>query len=325
MKAFARRAGREPRVTPRGTLEAPAGYDVLVSVGVSITGPVAVWSSATGEAELTARQGLGPDQPSFPVTRAVGRSRVALAAYGDSTSPTAVTVVDGLPIAHPHIDVLADGAFLVVGARCAWHPEGPELNALVIDRTGGVVRRGCLGDGIQHLQVADDDTIWVGYFDEGIYGNFGWGGPGPTPLGAGGIAAWSPALAKVWELDPQEGLVSDCYAFNVSGEEVLACPYTDFPVVRIRDRHPRVFPTRDVSGPSGILAAGDQVALLGTYRDPSLIVLGTVDGGAFHETRRTHLWAADGSALPMSRIACRGPVAHFFTGSTWSTFDLRDA
>ena len=89
-------------------------------------------------------------------------------------------------MAHPHIDMLADGSFLVVGARCRWAESGPELNALAIDQNGRIYRRGCLGDGIQHLQVAGDGTIWVGYFDEGVFGNMGWGSPGPEPLGAGG-------------------------------------------------------------------------------------------------------------------------------------------
>lgn len=50
-------------------------------------------------------------------------------------------------------------------------------------------------------RVAPDGTIWAGYFDEGVVGNFGWGGPGPTRLGADGIGAWSSELKKVWELD----------------------------------------------------------------------------------------------------------------------------
>jgi len=210
----------------------------------------------------------------------------------------------------------------VAGSRCAWRPEGPELNALVIDRDGKIVRRGCIGDGIQHLQVASDGTIWVGYFDEGVFGNFGWGGPGPQPLGAAGIVAWSPTLEKIWELDPEEGLISDCYAMNVHGVEILACPYTDFPVLRLRDRQLQVFPTQGISGPRGILAAGDDVALIGTYGDHAAVTLGRLEDGRFLPTGSARLRAPDGSTLRVDQLVCKGPTAHVFAGPEWFTYDL---
>ncbi len=249
---------------------------------------------------------------------------VAIATYTDSTEPTSVVVVRSMPVAHPLVDVLADASFLVAGARCGWKPSGPELNAMAIDENGTILRRGCLGDGIRHLQVGPDGTIWAGYFDEGVFGNFGWGGPGPgpTPLGAGGIAAWSPRFDKIWELDPQEGLIADCYTLNVSDDGVLSSPYTDFPVLRIHNQEVRVTPTRNVSGPSGIIAHADEIALIGTYRDPSMLIRGVLRDGTFRETERTHLWSPNGAPLPKAQVHCRGSIAHFFAGSHWFSFDL---
>ena len=148
------------------------------------------------------------------------------------------------------------------------------------------------------------------------------GGPGPAPLGAGGIAAWSADFEKAWELYPAEGLVADCYALNVGPGEVLACPYRDFPVVRIEDRQVRVIPTGGVSGPVGIIASGDQVGLIGTYGDPSLLITGAIQDGAFHESERANLRAPDGAPLPMAQVHCRGSLAHFFAGRKWYSFDL---
>ena len=181
-----------------------------------------------------------------------------------------------------------------------------------------------MGDGIQHLQVAPDGTIWAGYFDEGVFGNFGWGSPGPAPLGAGGIAAWSPEFDKLWELDPEEGLVADCYSLNVSDDEVLSCPYTDFPVVRISERDVGVVQTRGVSGPTGIVANGDQIALIGSYKDPTLFTRAVIRDGVFHETGRAHLRGPDGSALPSAQVHCRGSVVHFIAGRDWFSYDLTD-
>lgn len=321
-----RRSDHGLRVVSRGRLQAPDGYGSLVSWGALPAGVVAIWSAEADQAELLGRDEPVPGGATFPVTRPASGGAVALAVYADSTTPQAVTYMAELTVAHPHVDVLADGSFLVVGARCRWkpEPEGPELNALVIDPSGHVLRRGCLGDGIQHLQVASDGTIWVGYFDEGVFGNFGWHGPGPIPLGAGGIVAWSPDLAKVWELDPQEGLVSDCYTLNVGEGQVTACPYTDFPVVRITGREPDVYiyPTRGVSGPGGVLVDGERIALIGAYRDPWLITLGELRGDSFHETGRTQLRSVDGTELPEAELQCRGPVAHIMAGADWFTFTL---
>jgi hypothetical protein len=229
-----------PPVQFHGELEAPPGFDALVTVGVSLSGPVALWSSRDGKAELHARYEQPPGGASFARTVPGTKPTVALAAYaGSDVVPATVVRTRALPVAHPHVDMLADGSFLVAGARCGWAESGPELNALAIDQNGRILRRGCLGDGIEHLQVSGDGTIWAGYFDEGVFGNMGWGGPGPQPLGAGGVAAWSPDFEKTWELDPAEGLVADCYALNVGTGEVLACPYTGFPVVRIQGHRPR--------------------------------------------------------------------------------------
>jgi hypothetical protein len=313
-----------PRVQFRGELEAPPGFDSLVTVGISLSGPIALWSTRDGEAELHARSEQPPGGASFPRTVPGTKPTVALAAYaGSGTVPATVVRTRALPVAHPHVDMLADGSFLVVGARCGWAKSGPELNALAIDQNGRIFRRGCLGDGIEHLQVSGDSTIWTGYFDEGVFGNMGWGGPGPEPLGAGGVAAWSPDFEKTWELDPAEGLVADCYALNVGTGAVLACPYTGFPVVRIQGRKVTVAATSGVSGPAGIIASGDQVGIIGTYRDPSLLITGTIRDGTFRESARVNLWAPDGTPLPMARVHCRDSVAHFFAGGKWYSFDLK--
>lgn len=326
MFSRSRSKDRQPRARRRGVLAPPSGFDALVSVGVGVGGPVALWSSTQGEQRLHERDEQ-PAGASFPRTRPSAEPTVALAAYTDSNSVVAstVVVVPALPVAYPHLQQLPDGSFLVVGARCSWTDAGPEQNAMVIGHDGRIIRRGCLGDGLQHVQVAEDGTIWTGYFDEGVFGDFGWGDPdGPDPLGAAGIVAWSSAFQKTWELDPTEGLVADCYALNVAPDGVWACTYTDFPVVRIADGHVQVHDTRDVSGPRGIVATRDRIGLVGTYRDPSLLIVGSLVDGVFTETSRTNLWAPDGAPLPMAQVHCRGSVTHFFSNRDWYTFDLNE-
>ena len=318
------RKKQEPRVTLRGLLEPPGSFDSLVSVGVAFAGPLAMWASSEGRESLSEHDEQ-PGWASFPKSRSSSEPAVALTAYVESSAPVDTVTLASMPVAFPHIQRLANGSFLLVGSRCKWTTEGPELNALVVARDGTIEREGCLGDGLQHVQVARDGTIWTGYFDEGIFGNYGWGGvDGPTPLGAAGIAAWSPALTKTWELDPTQGLVSDCYALNVTSDFVWICPYTDFPVVRIADRQTKVWTTIDISGPRGILVSGERVALIGSYADPSQLVVGHMSGDQFVEDLRTHLRSPDGSTLAASTLHCSGSVAHFFRDNVWSTFDLNE-
>lgn len=317
---------RQPRVRRRGLLTPPSGFDALVSVGVGVSGPVALWSSSRAEQKLHQRE-QQPGGASFPRTRPSVEPTVALAAYTDSGSVVAstVVVVPALPVAYPHLQQLPDGSFLVVGARCRWTDAGPEQNALVIGLDGRTIRQGCLGDGLEHVQVAEDGTIWTGYFDEGVFGNLGWGDPGgPAPLGAAGVVAWSSAFEKIWELDATENLVSDCCALNVGPDAVWACADADFPVIRIADGHVQVHHAQNVNGPSGIIATRDRVGLVGTYLDPSLLVVGNLTDGVLTETARANLWAPDGTPLPMSRIHCRGSIAHFFFNGDWYTFDLNE-
>lgn len=312
---------RSPRVRARGELVAPPGADVIVTAAMGTAGPVAIWAS-TNAAQQLGQWYEGPGGASFPVTQPSDEPPVALVSYDNTASISDVVICEGLTVAHPLVDRFADGSILVVGARCEWLESGPEQNALIIGTDGGVERRGCIGDGLQHVQVGPDGTIWTGYFDEGIFGNLGWGGPGPTPLGAAGIVSWSRSFEKVWELDPSEGLIADCYALNVGADAVLACTYTDFPVVRIDAGQAAMYPTVNVSGPRGIVASGDRVGIVGTYRDPSVLIIGDLVGGQFVEQRRTNLWAPDGSPLPMSRVQSRGSEVHFFEGSRWFSFSI---
>ena len=77
--------------------------------------------------------------------------------------------------------------FLLLGARCAYRENGPDQNAWIVSRDGAVLSRFCLGDGIQDCVVKKDGTIITSYFDEGVFGNYGW----DEPLGACGLIAWT--------------------------------------------------------------------------------------------------------------------------------------
>lgn len=321
---FQKRRRAEHRFELVGALRPPAGFDRLITVSAGPAGPVALWAKATDQDDIQGRY-EGPGGATFPETRTSSRPRVALASYAsESLAPVHVAIVEDLSVAHPLVQPLPGGEFLVVGGRCAWRPDGPERNALIVDSDGRIQRTGTLGDGIEHMLVDDNGEIWVGYFDEGIFGNFGWGNPGPEPLGSPGIVRWSLQFEKVWEYQAVDDYwLADCYALNVGSDRIWACPYTDFPILEIVSDRATVRATTDVSGPRGLLVAGENVALMGDYKYGGSLLLGNLND--LSRLEKSQIGMPDGRLAPPGTLVCRGSVAHFFVGADWFTFDLTRA
>src|SRR5262249_4405358 len=113
------------------------------------------------------------------------------------------------------------------------------------------------------------DRIWVGYYDEGVYGNFGWGNAqGSAPIGAAGLLCFDRSGKKIWEYDAPEdvGTIDDCYALNVSSSGVWAYHYSDFPLVRV-DCETMDLSTWSTPGHGGgaLATNGEAVLLYGGY------------------------------------------------------------
>jgi hypothetical protein len=181
-----------------------------------------------------------------------------------------VTRIPDLALAHITVQPMPGDRFLVAGARCRWRRDGPDRNAVLHDADGQVVSEHVLGDGIGHVPATSTDQVWVGYFDEGIYGNYGWGqADSEEPVGAHGIVRFPPGLEPTWhypkytEVGPWDA-VSDCYALNVDDTCTWSCYYSDFPVVRIRDDMVTGW-HNDIRGAIALAVASSRVALFGGY------------------------------------------------------------
>jgi hypothetical protein len=233
-----------------------------------------------------------------------------------------VTLAD-LPVAHPHVQPLPGGRFLVVGARCRWRPDSPDRNAVMYDHDGNIVLRATVGDGIEHVLTTPSGMIWIGYYDEGVYGNYGWGTPGPAPIGASGIVRFDTELQQDWQFLPPDGArwISDCYALNVDGETAWSTYYTDFPVVRIADSDVTSWPGPGTSA-HALMVAGTRCALIDGTELPRILV-GDLNHGPF---QRRLLTGPDGQRLPRrTRFVARGPDLHVLTDTaTWYRLTLDD-
>jgi len=231
------------------------------------------------------------------------------------------TELHGVDSAFPFIQPLPNGEILVVGGRCHYRKGNPEKNASVYAPDGRLSRQFVLGDGINGVQTTSDGTIWVSYFDEGVFGNFGW----DKPLGSSGLVCFDPTGEIVWEFQPPDGVdaIADCYAFNVAEDSVWACYYTEFPVVKI-DSKKKVWAWKNnIPGANAIVADRGRVLLWGGYGEQrSSCMLQEINGEVLETPLELTPSLPPGFDFSSTSFVGRGSVLHAFSGNHWLTFDL---
>ena len=224
-------------------------------------------------------------------------------------------------IAFPSVQPLPDGEVLLVGARCHYRDGDPEKNAVVFSRDGKVLRRFVLGDGINSVQITDKGMIWASYFDEGVFGNYGWN----QPMGASGLICFDSTGRILWEFKPPAGFdpICDCYALNVAKNAVWACYYTDFPLVKI-DSTKRVQGWKnDVGGASALAVDGRRALLWGGYGEKrARCVVQDIGSEALAHSREVEVGLPSGFELMGATVIGRGSTLHAFAGNSWFTFDM---
>jgi hypothetical protein len=239
--------------------------------------------------------------------------------------PVSVVSITELGLANFTAQPLPGGSILLVAHRCRWRPEGADRNAVVYGPDGDVVTEEVLGDGIAHVLADSAGHVWVGYSEEGIYGNYGWGHRGgPEPVGSCGLVRWSPDLRPAWRYPGAAspfGGISDCYALNVDATTAWTCYDGGHSIVRIDDGE--LSGWRNDVGPRAALAVdGTRVALFG--RSGPLTV-GELSSGRFQPISEYQLVQPSGSPLPAhTQIVGRGPSLHFLTDDYWYQLSIRD-
>jgi hypothetical protein len=161
-------------------------------------------------------------------------------------------IVEAAASRWPQVDRPSEGYWLVVAARA----EPGDRNARLIDGEGREALAFEVGDNVASLISTSSGAIWVGYGDEAT------GGPPPAGFG---IASFDLHRGECrWMFDNEYYRVLDCYALSASGDDVWACTYDEFPIIRIRDGQIR-FWENDLRGADAIAAEGDYVILAGGY------------------------------------------------------------
>ncbi|MBT2186862.1 hypothetical protein [Sphingobium nicotianae] len=166
------------------------------------------------------------------------------------------------PMASPslRVDRFPDGRWLVVRTR-----SDVDCGERIFAPGGAILGSVYLGDGIEHLKIDDDGRIWVGWCDEGVFGNSSWQIPGrDAPPSAAGVACFDEQGGLLHQAEQTEPLIADCYALNVAGTAAWACTYMSFPITALGSGPQRRWAT-SLAGVRAIAVAGDHVLAAGGY------------------------------------------------------------
>lgn len=274
---------------------------------------------------VTPGEPVDPNKPFIPGGEHDPRIEAVSALFADRQSGSVVEMpIEPLTLAFPLVQPLPDGGLLVADSRVT--VEEPP-NGHVIGPDGKVRRSIMFGDGIEHMLVDRLGRAWVGYFDEGVFGNLGWGDPGhPQPVGSPGLLRFDLETGEIdWAFKPPEGsdYIADCYALNVDGDRAWMSYYTDFDLFRL-NADGRIHRWRvDARGPSVIACDGRRVLLVGGYESRTSATLWDLGEERLGDPRPVRL-RLEGDSSDPEAIWGRGPVLHAILGSNWFAGELSD-
>ena len=213
---------------------------------------------------------------------------------------------------------------LLVCARSYYKgPNNFEKNGRVYTRDGKFIRSMLLGDGIQSVQATSDGVIWTSFFDEGVFGNFGW----EDPIGVSGLVAWDSEGNKLYEFQPPEGLdsICDCYALNVESEDdVWFYYYTEFPLVHLHHNRVESFWEMPIGGSDAFAISAGKAMFRGGYKErDSYYLFSLGPDNQVGQTAKVQLQDNRGNNLVAERAVGRANAIHLISGGFLYRIDLQ--
>lgn len=186
-----------------------------------------------------------------------------------------------------------------------------------------------VGSSINDIQTDSEGRIWVSYFDEGVFGNHGWNGPGPTGLGSGGIVCLDVAGRVLWQHNrpDAERLIDDCYALNVTGSKAWFYYYSDFFLGQIGPGFTTTYSEVPFRGPQAFATNGEDFVFSAQYREePTLCHLASLETGGMKARAKIRLSMPRDVDLNTQNILikARGEWLHLFHADIWAAYHLRD-
>jgi hypothetical protein len=221
-----------------------------------------------------------------------------------------------------HVQPLKDELLLVCGRSRYRGADDYDLNAHVYNHEGQFLRDFLLGDGIQDVQTTHDGHIWTSYFDEGVFGNFGWN----EPIGHDGLIRWSTEGKRLWGFGGAPGfsMIADCYALNViSDEEAWCCYYTDFPLVKLQGAQVAATWPSPISGAGHFAVWKDSVLMDGGYHAHDKFVLLKLGDREKITVQQEYTFADEMSGALSATYSARGEYLLLGNGTVLYRADLK--
>ncbi|MGW7269509.1 hypothetical protein ACWGH5_03270 [Streptomyces sp. NPDC054864] len=255
-------------------------------------------------------------------TREPGPGRGAMKPYDalvvtvDTDGRDHTTELSAVRARYPLIDALPDGGFVVADARS----RRSEQHVQIFDRLGRESWSFRVGDAVEDLLADRTGRLWVGYFDEGVFGD--------DELSHPGLRAWSASGEPLWTYEPVDGLseIYDCYALNVADEAVWACAYSDFALLEVRpDQTVRQRRADDLAGATALAVHPGRVTFLGGYGDDhDRLVDAELHHGEVRPYATGRLVGPDGAPLGHRRTVGRGPRVYVQEEpyTAWTVLDI---
>lgn len=225
------------------------------------------------------------------------------------------------------VQPLPDNELLLVCSRSAYRGSDDfDLNAQVFDYNGVPKRSFLLGDGIEDVQTTSDGRIWTSYFDEGIFGNYGWHNTQPT--GLSGLILWDKFGEKLYEFSPVDSLefMDDCYALNVANNDEAWCYYySQFPLIKIQNQIIKHIWETDLGGSDRFAVWENHVLFRGGYEDHNQYHLYSLaENGKINLQKSFVLLDENNQKIEARYRTARGPVFHFSQNDNLYQLDLRN-
>lgn len=212
---------------------------------------------------------------------------------------------------------------LLLCCRCRRHSEGDiDRNARIYSRKGELLESLTMGDGIERMQTTSRGVIWAGYFDEGMFGSFGWG---DEPIGSPGLIAWD-AGGKIiyqyeWSVDVPDFVC--CWPVLDFNDDVWIKGYSECNLARIRD-YKVESAWKAPKGIGRVAISGDLLLSQSTYDQDYLGVYRIQKDQIVTEVEDIRIVDENNEIIKSDRIAKRGDITFLESKGRLFIFRMKD-
>ena len=180
-------------------------------------------------------------------------------------------------------------------------------NAYIYSHSGQVISSFYAGDGIQDVQTGNDGSIWVSFFDEGVYSD--------QPYGHSGLIAFNQKGQVEFKYQNLQGWpgtippIDDCYALNVIDSNNVWCYYySSFSLVHlVSGEIQHILPEVKIHGSHAFAISGESVYFAGSYKERDFLYrLGLRN----EEVEKLRPLSENGKAIQKFRAIARGNIMY---------------